>query len=146
LVSGGGGQPASNLARALADLDRNLAGLDRTFDLELALFDAFTRVRTFVYRAIALNRNREIKIDFGRVLRVYMLNWLCVVEQRADGRLPVVEGLWLARTRQQTAAGKREFCRFWRAPTSSKASVGFRSGAGPALLNLGPRTHIVPVN
>ncbi len=44
-------------------------------------------------------------LTLARALMVYMLNWLCIVEKRAEGGLLVVEGLWIARTRQPSVAG-----------------------------------------
>jgi hypothetical protein len=63
--------------------------------------------------ARALDRDRYRVLDLDRALAAYMLNRLCIVEKRAEGNLPVVEGLWLARVRerrenpeQPTAAGR----------------------------------------
>jgi hypothetical protein len=66
------------LARDLAfALDRDL---DRVFD--------GTLVRDLdSARVLALDR------DLARMIAAFVLNWLCVVEKRANGELPVVEGL-----------------------------------------------------
>jgi hypothetical protein len=48
--------------------------------------------------------DRALDRDLARVNAAFVLNWLCVVEKRANGELPINQALWIARTRQQLAA------------------------------------------
>ena len=100
-------------ARALArDRDFNLArdlalglasglGLDpHSFDPTLADYmgPALTRdIGPAFTRDVALARGSD------RVKAARFLNWLCVIEKRANGELPVTQALWIARTRREPA-------------------------------------------
>lgn len=49
--------------------------------------------------AIALPFDFAHDLDRARARAVYLLNWLCIVENRIEGNEPPVESLWLARVR-----------------------------------------------
>jgi hypothetical protein len=75
----------------LRDLDR-----DHAPDLELALARDFDSFR------IILDRDHTPDLDSlpPSILPAVMLKWFCVAELRAKGKLPVTEGLWIARVRK----------------------------------------------
>jgi energy-coupling factor transporter ATP-binding protein EcfA2 len=93
------GRVRSYAREILVDLDRSL---DRatTRDLDMGRGPD---------RALQLARARDLAREVAeRPIELYaaadvLLNWLCVVELRAQGKLPVVEGLWIARTRRQSS-------------------------------------------
>jgi hypothetical protein len=108
----------SDLARDLAsalDRDLDLAGryLDRALlrDLDLAGRDldrAFDRDLDLA-GDLDLDLARDLDLDRARALAAFVLNWLCVVEKRANGELPVVQSLWVACTLGQPTANKASF-------------------------------------
>jgi hypothetical protein len=88
---------------------------DRNLDRVHYLARDLARARDFtpaldVGRARALAFNLDPHVDHAGY-RAFVLNWLCVIDKRAEGELPVNEALWLVRTRQKTepasAAGGR---------------------------------------
>jgi hypothetical protein len=104
---------ACDFARAL-DLDPNLArALDRARDLAVALARLSNRARALNFdpdlaldpnlapaleRGLSRTRARARTFDLARA--VYLLNWLCIVEDRIERNEPPVESLWLARVRK----------------------------------------------
>jgi len=108
---------ARDLDRALA-LDRDLASLDRDRDFARALAARLDRALDFDPDDPDLAYDPYNRYFYARrraralALSVFMLNWLCIIEGRANGELPVTEGLWIARVRKDaekadgTAAGR----------------------------------------
>jgi hypothetical protein len=92
---------AGDLALALAR-ERALA---RAHALQLASDRARAHARALdLARALDRDLARALDRDLARVNAAFVLNWLCVVEKRANGELPINQALWIARTRQQLAA------------------------------------------
>jgi hypothetical protein len=117
------------MLRTENDLDRNL---DDNQDFDLFLAHDQILVQTVMYsarlerstglrrilltlRAVFRDRVLDLSPDYfahiissndTRAASIYLLNWLCVVEKRAEGKLPVVDGLWIARKRESVGAGR----------------------------------------
>jgi hypothetical protein len=75
--------------------DRNLSmGLARARDLDVLNPTDFDRARILMLQLNAKDT------DTSLALSTFMLNWLCAVEKRVKGGLPITEALWIARVRK----------------------------------------------
>lgn len=89
----------------------------RTFDRELDaavmhILDEALMIPSFDDQIISLllnplfdrdfdsNQNQTIAQDGSLSVSAFMLAWLFGIERKAEGKLPVTEGLWLARVRK----------------------------------------------
>ena len=70
--------------------------IDRDFTLD-AIDENMFRFRSFY-----VNRDR-FSLETYLLLIAHALNWLCVVQERAQGLLPVEDSLWIMRTRDPLA-------------------------------------------